>query len=773
MTPARLLLLALLALAPTAAAQDEEPQPLIPGAPVEGRLQAGSPFASFTIEVPEGATSLVLELKATGDADLFVKAGAPLEGPEDADAASTDDGGDESVTLTTTAAPRLVAGTYHVDVVHGQGRRGRPLRYTLVARIESDGPGPGARPAQPGGREPAAELDVPSFAGDFSVQVTIPKGDGLNYRTFRLDVGADVARVELTLRGAKSDCDLLARFGSPMEGWEQADIRADGPGPDETLVLRRDGSPRLRTGAWYLDVARAGDVEVTLTFAGKVTRGWSGEELPAARPGDPDEEGLAGVVTEDSAWTFSLGADEEDYRTWAIVVPRGAKSLLVTVGGVPQDLDLYLRHGQVMRTPRDADHRANGQRPDERLFVDGTSTPPLRPGRYYLDIVRAVKGRIGPAEVVVRFDAPRPPPQAASIGPIQKVTFGERVAVTIERRERKAARFSFDVPAAARSLHVAVLGATRDVDLFLRRGQEVTGYDDEEGHDWRAVSGRLTERLTVERGSTPPLAAGTYYLDVASLVTSDEHIAFKLIVTLDAPAAVQPGDLRLPPFVLPPGATPLERALQAAVHVEGQDGQGSGTCVSPTGLIVTNHHVLEREGKLEESGIFVSFPDALDEPPVQCFLARVVGRDEALDLVLLQVETDLLDRPLPKGLTLPFLPLGDPAKARLGEPLFVAGYPSVGGMESRSSVSVTQGVVSGFETDGRGMRMWLKTDARINAGNSGGMALRVDPKGEYEYVGVPTQEKIEGDDELGFCRPTSCFPEAWREQIRKAGGKAP
>ena len=54
--------------------------------------------------------------------------------------------------------------------------------------------------------------------------------------------------------------------------------------------------------------------------------------------------------------------------------------------------------------------------------------------------------------------------------PVEPVVFGRRIPVLLERRERKTARFSFEVPNTAKRLHVAVLGATRDVDLFLKRG---------------------------------------------------------------------------------------------------------------------------------------------------------------------------------------------------------------------------------------------------------------------------------------------------------------
>lgn len=772
-------LLLLLVLSLPALAQ--EPTPLAPGAPVEGALPVGArAYTTYTVEVPAGARRLTVRLEGSGDVDLYVKAGGPIleDFVVEADARSNGPGGHEEVELGAPRTPRLMVGTYYVDVVHGDGPRGAALTYRLVAEVSKEGEGPAAEPMPPGtGRTPPERPDLPTFDADFSTQLTIPAGD-VNYKTIRIEVAADVAALELTLRGAPADVDLYARLGEPMEDWTTADARANTEAADETVVLRRGGSPRLRTGTWYVDVARGGDAAVTVTLAAKLTPGWTGGEEPAPAAGRPEPsttEGVDGLVRGDATWSVSLEDDEKTYRSYEVDVPKGARSLLVSARGAQGDVDLFLRHGKPIEDWRaDPDHRAASARSDESLFVDGDSRPPLRPGIYYLDVVRAVEGvDLGAVELDVRFDAPRPAPQPAATGPVEPVVFGERVAVALERRERKTARFGFEVPAGAKRLHVAVLGATRDVDLFVRQGAPVTDYDDPSGHDWKAVSERLAERLVVDADSTPPLRPGTFFLDVASLVSQDEHIAFTLLVTLDDPPALLPGDLRLPPYVHADD-TPLERALRATVEVDTEHGHGSGTCVSPSGLVVTNYHVLAHEGKLQQRGVLVSFPDAWDEPPVQAFTARVVAHDEELDLVLLQVDEDALGRPLPAKLDLPFRPVGDPAPLRLGENLWVGGYPAVGGFESRASISLTQGVLAGFTTDGRGRRQWLKTDARINAGNSGGTALRLDPKtAEFVWVGVPTREQIDADDELGFCRPTSSIPDAWRERIRAAGGQAP
>jgi S1-C subfamily serine protease len=762
------LLLAALA-APLARAQDETP--LTSGREVTGNLpEDGRAYKTFTIEVPEGATQLEVVLTAGMDVDLYLKAGAPITNSwkEEATAAADTEAKRERLVLTPAGDPPLMAGTWYVDVVHGERENGKPTRFTLVARVTQGTGEGGAQPMPPQVEAPedGPAEDFETFSEDVSRELTLTR----TYQTFIMEVAPDVASVELSIRGAPQDCDIYVRHEEAMVSWDQADARANGPEADETLVLRRDGAPRLRSGSYYIDVARTGDRPLTLTFAATFTRGYSGPEVEGERPEPSDEANVEGEIRGAALFPVEFGADDPDYHTYTIFVPKGARSLLVTATGADQDVDLYLRHQRPIENYRtDPDHKANAARHDEQLYVDGASTPPLRPGKYYLDIVRAVaEETVKSFEVSVRFDADRPPPIPATPGPVQEIRFNERVTVSLEREERKAARFSFAVPATAQRLHVSVFGATRDIDLFLRKGEVITDYDAPDGYDWKAISSRLNERLTIDAQSEPPLGGGgTFFLDVASLVTADAHIRFTILITVDQPPTLAADDLTLPPFQRAQPLTPLERTLQAVVQIEGEHGSGSGTCLTPGGLIVTNYHVLEHEGKLQEEDVFVSFPNAWDEPPEQVLVAKVVAHDEDLDLVLLEPVKDIFDRPLPAGLALPWVPVGDAAQPRLGDVLLIAGYPAVGGDESRSSMSVSRGIISGFNTDGR-RRTWIKTDATINSGNSGGSAFWQDAQGGYHYVGVPTYKLYEEGGALGFCRPTSCLPTEWVQRVQQA-----
>jgi S1-C subfamily serine protease len=75
-------------------------------------------------------------------------------------------------------------------------------------------------------------------------------------------------------------------------------------------------------------------------------------------------------------------------------------------------------------------------------------------------------------------------------------------------------------------------------------------------------------------------------------------------------------------------------------------------------------------------------------------------------------------------------------QVEVGETLQIIGFPGIGGF----TVTVTQGNIAGFVSDDDGE--WLKTDASISGGNSGGAAI--DSNGEL--IAVPTRAGGGGRD---------------------------
>ena len=161
---------------------------------------------------------------------------------------------------------------------------------------------------------------------------------------------------------------------------------------------------------------------------------------------------------------------------------------------------------------------------------------------------------------------------------------------------------------------------------------------------------------------------------------------------------------------------------------------GSGTIVDSSGSILTNHHVLYDPYRTRHYDLFLigRFRAAEREPELVC---AGVPRDGILrpdvDLALIRCDSDLNGQPWWPEYW-PAVPLGDSKGVVPGEQVWVLGYPNAGG----SAIRVSAGLVSGWtgEHGGASSRAFMRTDAAISAGNSGGTAA--DRFGRL--IGVPT-----------------------------------
>ena len=129
---------------------------------------------------------------------------------------------------------------------------------------------------------------------------------------------------------------------------------------------------------------------------------------------------------------------------------------------------------------------------------------------------------------------------------------------------------------------------------------------------------------------------------------------------------------------------------------------GSGFIIDPSGIVVTNNHVI---ADADEITVILNDGTRLK--------AELVGKDTKTDLAVLQVKPD---KPLKA------VKFGDSDKLRLGEWVIAIGNPfSLGG-------TVTAGIVSARNRDINSgpYDNYIQTDAAINRGNSGGPLFNLD-----------------------------------------------
>jgi putative serine protease PepD len=226
-----------------------------------------------------------------------------------------------------------------------------------------------------------------------------------------------------------------------------------------------------------------------------------------------------------------------------------------------------------------------------------------------------------------------------------------------------------------------------------------------------------------------------------------------------APASALGGALQ--PAVLRHAEASTVRLVEAGTP-PGVTGWGSGTMISPTGLILTNAHVAEPRA----SGAPVAratLPSQLDanppyltvemttgpsSPVIARYRARPVAADGFLDLAVVQIYATASGQPVsPGSLHLPYLKLGNVAALQLDENVTVLGFP---GVADSDSITVTSGVLSTFVPDPFGhvkdARYELETTARVAHGNSGGAAIT----NTGQLIGVPSEIHTGQDNDTSW-----------------------
>ncbi len=174
---------------------------------------------------------------------------------------------------------------------------------------------------------------------------------------------------------------------------------------------------------------------------------------------------------------------------------------------------------------------------------------------------------------------------------------------------------------------------------------------------------------------------------------------------------------------------------------------GSGSILTPDGLILTNAHVAsDPDPNYQPDALGVAITVRSDDTPELRYLAEIRAIDYDLDLAVIQIVSDLSGSAVdPKQLGLTTVPLGDSDALELGDLLHILGYPGIGG----ETITFTEGVVSGFTREpGVEGRAYVKTDATIAGGNSGGLAANLGG----EIIGVPTQVGYGGAERFADCR---------------------
>ncbi|MFN0246978.1 MAG: trypsin-like peptidase domain-containing protein [Kofleriaceae bacterium] len=298
------------------------------------------------------------------------------------------------------------------------------------------------------------------------------------------------------------------------------------------------------------------------------------------------------------------------------------------------------------------------------------------------------------------------------------------------------------------------------------------------GHDWLRTAyrfahvadkgdvprvGRATEFATIDREQ---IYVVTFFGGDAELGQIESVVAPSLRVPTQTGLPLVPQTRTLSQRTYP---NAVARAFDSTVMVVVADlvdgrlrprGGGSGVVVGSDGSILTNYHVIhDKDGRLHDVFVIGRFSQPDHAPQLWCAgrpSRSKLQRD--LDLALVKCDLDLDGRAwVPAAASVwPTLPEARTADIKMGQRLWVLGYPDVGG----GGLTLSEGSVEGWTGEnGTSGKDFIKTDASITHGNSGGPV--VDDHGRLVGVAAAFRTRTNASGgmletaQVGLVRPLS------------------
>jgi len=274
--------------------------------------------------------------------------------------------------------------------------------------------------------------------------------------------------------------------------------------------------------------------------------------------------------------------------------------------------------------------------------------------------------------------------------------------------------------------------ATRIGLLFLGlclAGSGAVTFASAQNQEGEGLSDVLTDLLRGNEGEGNATAAPERRVPFGR---TEMQLSFAPLVKQAAPAVVNVYASKKPREVRSPfeGDPFFEQFFGRQMRPRAQNSLGSGVIVDPSGLVVTNFHVIRGADEVR-----VAMSDGRE------FTSKVLLKDESLDLAVLKI-----DSPEP----FPVVPIGDSDALEVGDLVLAVGNPFGVGQ------TTTSGIVSALARSHVGVSdfgFFIQTDAAINPGNSGGGLINMG--GQLVGINTAIFSRSGGSIGIGFAIPSN------------------
>ncbi|MER9073228.1 DegQ family serine endoprotease [Mesorhizobium sp. M0904] len=208
------------------------------------------------------------------------------------------------------------------------------------------------------------------------------------------------------------------------------------------------------------------------------------------------------------------------------------------------------------------------------------------------------------------------------------------------------------------------------------------------------------------------------------------QLSFAPLVKQTAPAVVNVYASQTAKATSPFDGDPFFEEFFGRSQPRAQSSLGSGVLVDPTGVVVTNFHVVKDADQVK-----VATADGRE------FDSKVLLKDETLDLAVLKISSD---KPFP------VIAIGDSDALEVGDLVLAIGNPFGVGQ------TTTSGIISAVARSHIGISdssFFIQTDAAINPGNSGGALVNMG--GQLIGINTAIYSRSGGSIGIGFAIPSN------------------
>jgi serine protease Do len=200
-------------------------------------------------------------------------------------------------------------------------------------------------------------------------------------------------------------------------------------------------------------------------------------------------------------------------------------------------------------------------------------------------------------------------------------------------------------------------------------------------------------------------------------------------------------------FGNPEEGAPMPRRQRPQTHEFKLEGMGSGVIIDPSGLVLTNEHVVRDADQIK-----VTVYDS--DGNKKNYTGTVVGKDARTDVAVVRIHA---------GHKLPYAALGDSSSVRVGQWAIAIGSPF--GLAQTMTVGVISAARQSLPIEGREYRNLIQTDAAINRGNSGGPLLNI--RGEVIGINTAIYAPTGVFAGIGFAIPINQAKDIMQELLKK------